>query len=49
MAKARMNNTMMDWKELPWRKLERNTFNRTAEAAAKAHIQSLPTWRWKDG
>lgn len=26
MAKARMDNTMMDWKELPWRKLERNLF-----------------------
>lgn len=26
MAKARMDNTMMDWKELPWHKLECNVF-----------------------
>ncbi|WP_461094502.1 hypothetical protein [Spirosoma gilvum] len=44
MAKARIQNPMMDWKTIPWRKLERSVFNRTAEAAANAHIQSLATW-----
>ena len=26
MSKARMDNTMMEWKDLPWRKLERSVF-----------------------